>query len=187
MALDYKTKYNNLKASFLSSVNTSFKLGYEKGLSDSQTQQAQQQAADAQAQLQAIQNPQGQLDANGQPMDPNAPQDPNAQPAQLQKDPSAMGQEQPMDEGQGTELDGHLNELEGLVSKGQKPSLPDLRKKIEEITNLRKSQKESLPIKQVESPKKLLVKSILDGWKKEEVKSTSKLADIIADVEKNIK
>lgn len=198
MAADYKIKYEQLKANFISTVQKSYALGLEAGLQQAQMQNLQQQASDAQAQLQALQNP--QVDANGQPMqpgqDPNAPQDPsqnpNAQNAQ-QQDPNAQNAQpaqfgQSPDDGSGTELDNHLNELEGLVAKGEKPSLPELRKKIEEITGLRKAQKQpAKQAKQVESSQKQLLNSILKSWKQEAPKVSNSIADIIAQAEAKVK
>jgi hypothetical protein len=40
---DYKAKYNDLKMKYLNTVDLSWRLGYEQGLKDAQTEQAQQQ------------------------------------------------------------------------------------------------------------------------------------------------
>jgi hypothetical protein len=193
MALDYKHKYDQLKNTFLSSVQTSYKLGFEAGLNQAQLQNAQQQASDAQAQLQALQNPQ-QVDANGQPIQNQPGQPASEQSGQISGQngpvsgqPSQMGQQPAMDEGQGTELDTHINELEGLISKGQKPSLPELRQKLEQIQDLRKSQRQSKPqAKKVESTQAKLLKNILDGWKQEAPKISNSIADIIAQAEAKV-
>ena len=199
---DYKQKYEQLKATFLSTVQNSYRLGMEAGINQAQQQNALQQAADATAKLQALQNPQ-QLDANGQPIagQPMAGQgQPNQDGSQLSQldqsgqtpssSQSPIGQQDPnaMDEGQGTELDNHINELSNLVQKGQKPSLPELRQKLEQIQDLRKSQKQvKPPTKKIESSQKQLLNSILKSWKDEVPKTASSIADIIAEAEAKTK
>lgn len=183
MSLNYKHKYQQLKQTFLSSVQNSYKLGFEAGLTQAQTQQAQQSAQDAQAQIQALQNPQ-QVDENGQPI---ASQDQGQQVSQDQFSQSGQ-EEQPMEEGQGSELDGHINELSNLVQKGAKPSLPELRQKLEQIQDLRKSQKQKAPpAKKIESSQKQLLNSILKSWKEESPKISNNIADIIAEAESKVK
>ena len=142
-----------------------------------QVQQMQQQAAAMQGMggRQVDENGQpiqeGQVDENGQPIDPSMQGQP-MDPAMMQ-DPSMMQQGDPMaeemPEGQQTELDGYINELEELVSKGQKPTVTDLRKAVTALADLRKSQK--MKMKEIKprevSAQKSMVDGILKKWERE--------------------
>src|SRR5690606_15965126 len=88
-----------------------------------------------------------------------------------------------MDEGQATELDQRIGELEQLVAKGEKPKVTDLRKAVLELAELRKAQKQLKPNhkKVVVSKQKDLVNSVLKKWEKEanEKSVTDNLESII--------
>lgn len=94
--INWKSKYNELKAKYMSSVDTAFRLGMEQGMQQAQVQQAQDQAAQA------------QTDAQNQ----------QVQPGQEEQDQEG---EQPQDSAhpQGSELDQHISTLEGMLGKSE--------------------------------------------------------------------
>jgi len=184
--VDYKTKYKEMKAKMLESVDVSYRLGYEQGFKEA-TQEAQM----AQMQQQQQETAAMQQAAMGQ--DPNAQQDPNAMGAEGGMPPEAGGepmggQMPPEDMGQegepeqGGELDQYLAELENMVSKGEKPSVIDLRNKVTEIATLRKSQKERMKSnrQQVVSAQKSIVDNLIKKW-------GSKTEETSEDIEKLIR
>jgi hypothetical protein len=127
--IDYKQKYTELRAKFIESTDVAFRLGYEQGYNEGQNDQMK------------MTQQQPQIDPNtGLPIE---------QPGQ-QEQMDSMGQQQPqissdmniMDGQQGSELDQHINELESLVAKGEKPTIVSLRNVITKISDLRKSQKD---------------------------------------------
>lgn len=200
MSADYKSKFKEMRAKLLESTDMAYRLGFEDGLKQAATENAQMQVQQMQQQMagmqgqqidpatgQPIQDPNQQIDpATGQPMqqDPNAmggqpPMGPDGMPMQ---DPSMM-QGQPMEEegGPQTELDGYINELEELVSKGQKPTVTDLRKAVTALADLRKSQKMRMKINKPKeiSAQKSMVDNILKKWEKESKLTADNLEDKI--------
>lgn len=195
---NFKLKYLELRNKFLESTDLAYRLGYERGLKDSQVQQMQQQVQMAQQQAKQAQQMMGQQQNQNNPnqggqMPPqdvsNMPQDQNA--------PTMAQDGQPVVDNQGliqptapqgqdfeepTELDQYLNELEDLVSKGEKPKVLDLRKKVDEIITLRKAQKEKMKNnkKEIVSSQKKLVDSILTKWETEAKKGIDNLEDALA-------
>lgn len=196
---NYKLKYVELRNKFLESTDLAYRLGYEKGLKDSQVQQLQQQLQQAQQQ-----NAQMQQTIAGQQQNPNDPnqgggeQMPQQDVSNILQDQNVAtmpqdGQQQPMADNQGliqpqgqgfdepTELDQYIGELEDLVSKGEKPKVLDLRKKVEEIVTLRKSHKAKMKANkpQVISAQKKLVDNILTKWEKEAKSNVENIEDTI--------
>jgi hypothetical protein len=97
----------------MESVDVAFRLGYEQGAQSAQMQQMQQQQ-------QQIAAKQAQMDTNG--INDNQVQD-GSNGAQIQDDSRGVGQQtgaagapQGMS---GSELDNHINELEGLMQKSE--------------------------------------------------------------------
>ncbi len=121
--IDYKQKYQELKAKFMSSVDSAWKDGYEHGLQDSQVDQAnqQQQQADQMA-----------MAANGQPQ----PGQEGAAPGE-EASPEQPGQPQSQNPN-GDELDQHIAKLEGMLGKAEISSteLGDLKKTLSDIRSL---------------------------------------------------
>jgi len=172
--IDYKMKYLELRAKLLESSQVSFRLGYEQGYQASQ-QESQQQA------IQSLSQPKIGPDGkpiqpnDGQQVDPNSQQDPNANPSDptqtsqgvnMQNEVAKQGQEVAPEN---SELDQHISELEGLVAKGEKPSLVDLRNTVMKLAELRKNQIDLMTKKQVQtgSSQKQFIKGILDKWDSE--------------------
>ena len=170
---DYKIKYLDIRAKLIEVQDVAWRDGYEKGLKEGE--QAAQQAALQEQQMMEQQMMQAQ---GGMP--------PEAQGGMEGEIPSGMETAQPpMDEEQGSELDQHINELEQLVQKGEKPSVVSVRKIVEQLSGLRKNQKEKYSNKviQTTSSQKKLVDNILKKWEKESEKISSNLEEIIKENE----
>jgi hypothetical protein len=184
VAIDYKQKYQSLRSKFAKETDRYFRTGYEAGMKEGQMQ-AQQEQMEMQRQQEMMQ--QGIDPETGQPMqggvDPQTGEPiPGGEQAPMEEGQAPM--EEGIDEGQGSELDQHINELESLVSKGSKPKVTDLRKAIDNLTNLRKTQKQlkSNHKEVVVSKQKDFVDGIMKKWEKEanDKSVTSNLEEIIA-------
>jgi hypothetical protein len=184
--VDYKTKYKEMKAKMLESVDVSYRLGYEQGFKEAtqeaQMAQMQQQQQEAAAMQQAAmgQDPNAQQDPNAMGAEGGMPPEAGGEPMGGQMPPEDMGQEGEPE--QGGELDQYLAELENMVSKGEKPSVIDLRNKVTEIATLRKSQKERMKSnrQQVVSAQKSIVDNLIKKW-------GSKTEETSEDIEKLIR
>lgn len=116
--INYKQKYQELKAKFMNSVDMAFRLGIEQGIQQSQmdqmAQQQQQQQEMEQAQAAGM---------NGQPGAPGEEPAPGqeAQPGQPPQDSAHPD---------GSELDQHIAQLEGMLGKSEISSI-DLTKAVE--------------------------------------------------------
>lgn len=207
--IDYKMKYKEMKSKMLESIDVSYRLGYEQGYKEAtqeaqqaqvqqQMQQAQmmmQQAASAQQGMPQDQGgmPQDQagMDQGGMPVDQGgAPMDQGGMPAGdmgMQGGAPMQGgmQGSPEEELEGSqvnELDQYIQELEAMVAKGEKPNVLDLRKKVTELSNLRKAQKEKIKSnrQQVVSAQKSIVDNLIKKW-------TSKTEETSEDIERLIR
>lgn len=100
--INWKSKYDALKAKFMESVDMAFRLGHEQGQQEAlmdQMAQSQQQQADEMAQQSGMQG-------EGQPGD--------------EQGQEADGQEPPVSAHPGgSELDQHISQLEGMLGKGE--------------------------------------------------------------------
>jgi len=114
--IDYKSKYMDLKAKFLSTVDLSYRLGYEAGLKDSQADQAQQQM-----QQQAAMSQPG--------MPTESPSIEDTTPAQEQPKSTNPNED---------ELGQHIEKLESMVAKGEISSseVQELKKTLNDIKSL---------------------------------------------------
>lgn len=175
MAVDYKQKYLDLRSKFAKSCDRYYRVGFEEGMKEG-AQQAQQEAMQQQMmmQQQAQMAEQGVDPETGEPIEGAPPEEmgggappmgmPGEQPPMA---PEEMGEMSPEE---GSELDQHIQELESLVSKGEKPKVTDLRKAVHALTDLRKSQKAKLKSNHKEvvtSKQKQIVDNILKKWEKE--------------------
>lgn len=193
MSIDFKQRYKELKSKTLEATNLAYRLGMEAGLQQAAMENAQMQVQQMQQQQAAMQGQQidpatgqpiqgGQVDQNGQPMPDQMggqPMSPEEQMAMQDQQGDPMEEE--MDQGQGSELDMLVNELEELVSKGEKPTVTELRKKVTAISDLRKSQK--MKMKEIKprevSAQKNMVDNILKKWAKESTLTADNLEDRI--------
>lgn len=152
--IDYETKYKNLKAKYLNTVDLAWRLGYEEGLKEAQTDQAQQMA-------QMAQMPQEEDN-----------QESEAQEAETQE--AAEQNAAPQED----ELGKHIEKLEGMLGKSEfsgvdvvelKKTLNDIRS-LQTSINLIKSMENAKNSKMVKSldfklsPK--LIKNVSDSGKK---------------------
>lgn len=172
MAADYKKKYLDIRNKLIEAVDVAFRDGFEQGVKEGQ-QQAEQEAQQQQM-MQEQQMMEQEAAMNGQ-----APEDMTGVPPE-----APMGEEMPqeeMGEEDGSELDQHISELEGMVSKGEKPRIADLRKAVAGLTDLRKTQKDKFQEKteKVISGQKSLVDGILKKWEKDADSVTEDLEEVI--------
>lgn len=135
--INYKMKYQALKSKFMSSVDMAFRLGYEQGAKDMEVQAAAE-AQQAQAEADMATEQGGMPGEEGQ-----APgQEPDGQAAPGEQVP-AEGETAvaPMAESEhpgGSELDQHISELEGLLSKGEMTG-EDMKKALHTIKSYRQT------------------------------------------------
>lgn len=168
---DYKKKYQELKAKYLTDVQASFKMGYEQGFGDAQMQAQAQQMQMAQEQMMAQQ---AQMQAQGgDPSQDPAMQGQGGDQAVQDQMVAQEGDAEMSPEGQ-SEMDSYINELQGLLQKGEKPSYVDLRNITLKMADLRKAEQEKrkLPPLQPEqkreiSLQKKIVNDVLSKWKEE--------------------
>lgn len=185
MPADYKTKYLDLRAKLIESTDAAFRLGFEQGIEEGQKQAQQQQMAMEQAMMQ-------QQAAAAQGEEGMPPEEGGQMPEEGGEEmpPEEGGEPMPEEMGEETasELDEHMDALGSLVAKGAKPSVVDLRKKVNEIMDLRKAQKNAWKKKnsKTTSAQKRLVDDILKKWEKETKDVTENITEEIAK-EKGIK
>jgi hypothetical protein len=192
--LNWRNKYDSLKAKFHDSVDVAFRLGFEAGSQQAQQQAASDQAAQAQAQAAAMQG-----GAPGQPGQPGQGQ-PAGPPGGIASEPpngeeQAQPQQEPTeDPNAGSELDQHIGQLESMVAKGDM-SPSDLMKAIKDLKGLRSKPKpapKSLQLshrashnmseqqKASVNMQQDIVKSVMDSWKKEEERASNDIRSILA-------
>lgn len=178
---DYKKKYQELKAKYLTDVQNGFKIGYEQGFNDANIQAQAQQIQMAQEQMMQQQQQMAQMS-----QDPMAAQGGEQMPPEGEQMPPEQGMEGEMSpEGQ-TELDSYINELQGLLQKGEKPSYVDLRNITIKMVDLRKAEQEKRKLPPLEPQQKKeialqkkIVNDVLQKWKKE---SEETVHDIIKEL-----
>jgi hypothetical protein len=146
--VNWKGKYNELKAKFMESVDAAFRIGFEQGAQQA-TQQAamEQQAKQQEMEAAAMGGGQGAPGADAQ--------GPEAGDFADQQDPApsvppAGGQGvQPMQESEhpdGSELDQYIAKLESMLQKNEQLDVKDLIKTINDLKGFQKSQKEQLQL-----------------------------------------
>lgn len=153
--VNWKSKYIELKAKFMESVDTAFRLGFEEGAKQSdqnnamqQQQQAQDQAAASPGGANGGQSPDA-TQANGpaQPGDPQSAEMPGgATPAQPPQPAVPMAESEHPD---GSELDQHIAKLESMLSKSELGSeeRSELMKSVEGIRSFRRDQLQAIEMK----------------------------------------
>ena len=181
MSADWKVKYLDIRAKLKEATDVAYRLGMEAGLKQG-AQQAQMQAMQQQQQMQQ------QMMQGGQPGQPGMEGD----PSQGQMPPGAEGGDPGMEQGApppeamgdaggGSELDSHISELEGLVAKGEKPTVLDIRKAVQALAGIRKNQKNIWQKKmdKVIPAQKSVVDSILKKWEDEAKKPSEGIEALI--------
>lgn len=191
--VNWKSKYLELKSKYMSAVDASYRLGIQEGIQQAQVQQVQDQAAQQQADEQAA--------AQGQPG-----QDGQGQPGQSGQD----GTEQAPDSEhpQGSELDQHISQLEGMLGKTELniDDLQAIKKSVEALKfgiEMKKSDMAVKGIARALAPKKFAISStaqanltptakaalegqqrivndIMKAWDSQEPGLSKSIADIVA-------
>jgi hypothetical protein len=131
--LDYQKKYAELRANFLAATDRAYSVGYEHGQRDAAQQQMQQQ------QEQQMQMAQMQAQQAGQPQED--------MPMQQEEAPQDMGQfadqtDEAQLDGEQTDFESALNELEQLLGAGPEVDKAEAAKVISQITKSLSSIKE---------------------------------------------
>jgi hypothetical protein len=153
--INWKKKYQDLKAKYMGSVDMAFRLGFEEGGKQASQDQAMQQQQQAQ---EAAQNapPGGGGAAGGmggeapettQPGDDtSAPMPGGATPAEAPQPAVPMAESEHPD---GSELDQHIAKLESMLSKSElEPSeRSELMKSVEGIRAFRREQVQAIELK----------------------------------------
>lgn len=186
MSASWKIKYLDIRAKLKEATDVAFRLGYERGMKDG-TQAAAMQQMQQQAQMQQAVMQGGQPGQPGQEgeMPPGAEDQgqpmPSGEEGSDEAQMAAPAPEEMGDEQGGSELDQHINELQGLVAKGEKPSVVDVRKAVMALAGLRKNQKDNWTkkIEKVVPAQKKVVDSILKKWEDESKKPSEKIEEII--------
>jgi hypothetical protein len=189
MAADYKVKYLDIRAKLKEATDVAYRLGYERGMKDG-TQQMQMQQMQQQMQQQAAmmqggmpgQSGQPGMEEGGPPQEEGMPQEGGApQEGGPPQEGGAPPPEEMGDEAGGSELDQHINELQGLVQKGEKPSVLDIRKAVQALAGLRKNQKNVWQQKaeKIIPAQKKVVDNILKKWESESKKPSEGLEELI--------
>lgn len=114
MAVDYKQKYMDLKAKFMSSLDVSYRMGYEQGGKDAQLQNLQQQQEMQQQQMMAMQQQMGQTQEAMEGQEGGGPMSPEEQADQFMQEQ----QQGEIDNGI-SELEAGIQELSDLLSKSE--------------------------------------------------------------------
>ena len=181
-AIDYKSKYENLKAKYMNTVDTVWRLGYEQGLKDAQAEQAQMQAQAAQAQP--------GMGQEGAPQDESQTQE-----GQMPKDQGASGD--PKED----ELGEHIEKLESMLGKSEisageiaeiKKTLNDIKslqtsinlaKSMENVKNVKMSPKLkanlSIPVQKSISMQEKIITDIFKKWDSSKEATVSEISGIL--------
>ncbi len=153
--INWKKKYEEIKAKWMETVEVSFRLGFEAGAQQASQDAQQQQMQQAQDQANQIsgganggQSPDEQQ-ANGpaQPGDDqSSPMPGGATPQQAPQPAEPMAESEHPD---GSELDQHIAELEGMLGKSEigPDDMGKLLKSVEGLRSFRKSQLEQIELK----------------------------------------
>lgn len=140
--INWKSKYQEVKAKWMESVDMAFRIGFEEGLKQSQLDQVSQQMAQQQ-QLAGMQA------GAEQPTEQDPSQDAGDQ-GQGPTQPAGPGKgiEEPESENpDGSELDQHIARLEGMISKSEQIDAKDLIGTVSQLKGLQKSQLEQLQLR----------------------------------------
>lgn len=142
--INYKKKYKELKLKYMNSVDLAFRLGYEQGAQEAK----QQQSIEAEANAQQMKMQQDAAQAGGMPNAEAGGQPPQeggvpekhvgGAPGKANENPSQEGQPMTGSSGNGSEIDQHINKLQGMIGKGHSPQI---QKTLQEIIDLRKAEK----------------------------------------------
>jgi hypothetical protein len=152
--VNWRKKYEEIKAKWMSTVDVAFRLGFEEGSKQASQDAAQQQQAQAQEQQAAMGGGMGGGQPGGDAMQENGPSQPGddqsapmpggATPKQAPQPAVPMAESEHPD---GSELDQHIAKLEGMLSKTEDFDINDLMKTVNDLRSMQKSHKEQLELK----------------------------------------
>ena len=188
MSIDYKTKYLDIRKKLLSATDVAYRCAFEEGLRKGAQQaqmeqmqmQIEQMAQQQMAQQQAMMGG-GAPGAEGE-APPQEEMSPEEQQAMEEQGMAPEGEaEQEMPPEQSSELDAGIAELEGLVSKGEKPKVRDIRKVVDRLSDIRKAAriKNDNKAKQNNNAQTQFVKNIINKWEKDTKKEYSDIDNLI--------
>lgn len=165
--LNYKNKYLELRSKYINDLDMAFRLGVEQGMQQAQ----QQQALDAQQQANELEMAQTQGMSNGMGDEPGQPQEPGAEGQESGvNNPQSPG----IENQSGSELDQHINKLEGMLGKDTNP---EVQKSLNEIKSLRKAEKFAIEMKKSEKTITGIAKALHKPAFKIGVQATNNLTD----------
>lgn len=160
--INWRQKYQELKAKYMNAVDMAFRLGVEEGMKQGQLDNAQQQLAQSQEQNVAAAGgaagqPPGGAASPGKPNNNGAPGTPDqgagadkSGAPSIQPNPVEGAQPAPMAESEhpeGSELDQHISKLEAMIAKSEDLDVTDLKEAVNGLKELQKSQKELSELK----------------------------------------
>jgi len=166
--IDWKAKYQQIRGKFISSVDMSYRLGYEQGLKDASVQAMQQQMQQQQQQMQQMAQMQ------------QAPQPEQAPPQDAQGQP---------DQGapQGDEVGQAIDELGNIVNKAEgELNFEELKKSYDKLKDAHNIKSISFLTNTAPNDKKVLntqeklVDEMLSRWSDEEKNAQSKAMEILS-------
>ena len=146
--LDWEARYKDLLNKYLKFGDMAFKMGIEEGMRKSEIQSLAEDQAE------------------------------------IAEEEAMFGEEVPMEEGlpmeegmeEGTELDSHIGELEGMVAKGEKPSFVDIRNLVSKIKDTRVKPEVKM-VKSEKTENEALLGGIISTWKDEKTTAIKKSED----------
>jgi hypothetical protein len=124
--VNWKMKYQEIKAKWMDSLDMAFRAGFEEGKRQSELDNANQQIASQQQQMSGMQ---------GQGMQGGA--QPNAESSSEEMEPQQPDSQNPA----GSELDQHIAKLESMVAKNEQVDVTALK---ETVNSLKKAQQSYL-------------------------------------------
>lgn len=158
-SINYKNKYLELRSKYMADIDVAFRLGFEAGGQQAQQQQAVE--AKAQAQESEMRMNEAQTGMNGQPGQSGPPGSEVGNPMEGGKPPGEGATPGGPEAGQppqaGSELDQHINKLEGMLGNA---SPEEMKKGLQEIFDLRKAEKLASDIKKGDSAVKGIVAAL---------------------------
>lgn len=173
-AINYKQKYVELKAKFMSSVDQAFKLGYEQGMKQAQLDSMQQMAQPVNEEPVPGQE-NGTSDENGSELDQYI--------AQLE---SMVGNKDSSEEEVKKALDGiksfRKNQLQQIELKKSAQAIPEISKALHKPSfkmNVIATQNMTDNSKKAVSMQQKIVTDIMEKWEKEEHKAAQEIKKAI--------
>ncbi len=146
--INWKSKYMDIKAKYMESVDMAFRLGFEDGQKQATQDAAAQQQAQQQQQMKSMQG-----GANPNQNAPGAsvedPSQPPGEDGNGATQPAGPGQgiQQDSENPQGSELDQHIAKLESMIQKSEGGESAFLQESLKGLINLKKSMQHSVELK----------------------------------------